>query len=313
MAERCLLLFTGGLDTLLAARLLQAQGIEVRALHVANVLGCGAKRAVAAAESLGIVCESVPVPADGVAWLRAAWPEVAHGPNPCVRCRTEMLLAARERLAHEREWIATGEVVGQRPGQSRKDLATAAHRAGLDGRVLRPLSARLLPATIAEQESRIDRSRLLGLSGRARKGQLEWAAKLGVNSPAPLPGCPLDRAEIAEQVGVLLTDPAMNSPERFELLGVGRQFHFDDGAHVILGRNADENATLAEWRGRAADRVSRLLVPEGFTGPTALILGPGDAAVVHAAGLLHRFARLGDSERWARLLPANEQIRIASE
>lgn len=311
MAERCLLLFTGGLDTLLAARLLQDQGVEVRALHVSNVLGCGAKRAVAAAESLGIACESVPVPADGVAWLRAAWPEVAHGPNPCVRCRTEMLLAARARLAEDREWIATGEVVGQRLGQSRKDLATAAHRAGLDGRVLRPLSARLLPPTIAEQESRVDRSRLLELSGRGRKGQLVWAAKLAINPPSPLPGCPLDRAEIAEQVGQLLDDPAMGSAERFELVGVGRQFHVDDGSLVILGRNAGENALLAEWQCRATHASARLLVPEGFAGPTVLILGAGAAALVRAAGLLHRFARVGDSDRWARLLPTDERIRLA--
>jgi hypothetical protein len=190
-----------------------------------------------------------------------------------------MMARAREIMEREEaDFVFTGEVLGQRPKSQRRDTLRIVEReSGLSGRLLRPLSARLLPPTVAEQEGKVDRARLGAISGRGRGPQLQLARELGiVDFPQPAGGCCYltDESFARKFFDVLDAREAQGAPRRIDqddviLLSTGRHFRLSAAVKLIVGRTEVENAILERHHaGRA-----RLAAAEPVLGPVALVEG----------------------------------------
>jgi adenylyl- and sulfurtransferase ThiI len=166
---RCAVLFTGGLDSQLAMRLMQRQGHDVTAIYFLSAWSTANDTAAAAIANLGIPL--ILLNLDGYAQrLRQPRLGFVGGAAPCLDCRIAMLARIRELPSEQQpDFIATGDVVGQRVRSSIRDLEIVDYHAGLEGRVLRPLSARLLPESEAEQRGWVDRSQLFDWQGKSRR------------------------------------------------------------------------------------------------------------------------------------------------
>jgi len=294
-AIRAVGLLSGGLDSALAVRLLLDQGIEVIGLHLESPTSCRSDVREVAAD-LGIQLVSRPKGEEYLKLLRHPRWGYGRNMNPCVDCRVFMFHLGQPYLEEfDARFLFTGEVLDQRPmSQTRERMTLIDRQAGLDGWILRPLSARLLPETEPEKRGWVDRARLLGISGRSRLEQIALAERYGLKHyTAPGGGC-------------LLTDPLFSSKLRdlfqhdpgeqarlddVALLRLGRHFRFEDGDKVVLGRNEAENRSLAEFE----DGRRWLVRPDHFSGPHALVCGPaGEPGLTRAVELIRRYTRAPD-------------------
>jgi diphthamide synthase (EF-2-diphthine--ammonia ligase) len=266
-------LLSGGLDSTLAVKMVKDQGIEVLVIKFTSPFcqcdSSGCSHAAEQARRMGIELLTIPKGQDYLDIVRSPKYGYGSGMNPCIDCRIYMLREA-ERIAEERgaKFIFTGEVVGQRPmSQNRRVMDLVERESGLEGRLVRPLSAKLLPETEAERMGWIDREALLDISGRRRKVQIETAAELGVvDYPCPAGGCLLTSKEFAARLrDFLLKSPGSLTPRDVALLKVGRHFRVD-GHKVIIGRNIDENGRLRQLAG--SEHV--VMEPVGVPGPVCL-------------------------------------------
>lgn len=271
--RRAVALFSGGLDSILAAKLVQEQGVEVIGLHFVSPF-FGKPDQVSRWESLhGLPIRAVDV-SESFVHMLAARPEHGFGSvlNPCVDCKILMLRQARSIMEETgAACIISGEVLGQRPMSQRRDALNIIRRdAGVRDFLLRPLSALHLDPINAELNGVIDRSRLLGISGRGRKDQLALAQRFALREiPAPAGGCRLTEKENARSYWPVLVHVPAPSADDFRLANTGRQFWHDDFSPVlwlIVGRNQSDNDALM-----ALARPDDLLFKSrDFPGPIAL-------------------------------------------
>jgi len=272
-----LALISGGLDSRLAAALMLEQGVRVVALHFDSVFchapAPGARsEAEKACTALGI--ELVRVPFNDHLIPLVKDPPHGHGKNmnPCIDCRIAEFRLARQYMdtlgAH---FFVTGEVVGQRPMSQRLQAVRLIEReAGVEGYVLRPLSAKLLPPTVPEQKGWVDRGKLQAISGRSRKPQMELAERLGITEyPGSAGGCLLTDEGFACRVDELIAHTPEANERDFELLKLGRHYRLPSGAKAIVGRNETENNRI-EAIAQAGDV---LLERDDTVGPTVLLCG----------------------------------------
>ncbi len=194
--------------------------------------------------------------------------------NPCIDCRIFMLKKAKSYMEQiGAQFVITGEVLGQRPmSQHFKTLRLIEKQSNLEGLILRPLSAKLLPLTIPEKKGWIDREKLADISGRSRHKQFELAKTLGItNYPQPANGhCYLTDENYGRRLRDLLAhrSPDEINQEDVILLKVGRHFRLSDQVKVIVGRNEAENHFLEQytkgrWVFEARDFVGPLTLAEG--------------------------------------------------
>jgi tRNA-specific 2-thiouridylase len=166
--------------------------------------------------------------------------------NPCVDCRIFIVKKAKK-IAEEigADLIFTGEVLDERPmSQHFKAMKIIEEEAGLKGKLLRPLSAKLLPETVMEKKGLVDRQKLLGIRGRSRKPQLKLAEEFNIkNYPSPAGGCLLTCREYADKLRDLFKHKKRCSMADAALLKVGRHFRFGKNK-IIVGRNEAENKLL---------------------------------------------------------------------
>ena len=295
---RAVALYSGGLDSTLAIRIMQAQGLEVEALNIRTTFDCCRLPAAQLAAELGVRLTILSVEDDYVEVIRHPTFGYGKGFNPCVDCRIYMCTLAR-RFMHEVGAcvVVTGEILGQRPmSQKRRDLETIARHSGLEGRLLRPLSAKRLPPTIAEQEGLIDREALYEFEGRRRSELIALARRLEITKiPTPSTGCSLTEKSFAPRVRDLLQlDPSATRAD-FDLLNYGRHVRHDDRTKIVIGRNAQDNAALRALYQQARPSRWTFLHPEDFLGPDAVVVGHVDEEVLRFCGaLLFRYARLED-------------------
>lgn len=267
-------LFSGGLDSSLAFKVIEEQGIEVSGITFETPF-FGAAKARAAAMEIGLSLTVLDITEGHLQMLHAPRYGYGRNMNPCIDCHTLMLKIAGRRMEEEgADFVITGEVLGQRPmSQGRQSLAVVAKNAGYPDRIIRPLSARLLPETAPEREGKIDRARLLDIQGRGRKRQMELAAHYGITTyPAPAGGCLLTDPVFAKRLRDLFDRHPGHSVRDIELLKVGRHFRINETTKAVVGRNAMDNDTI-ERLAAPGDTLIRIAeVP----GPTVLIPGGGD-------------------------------------
>ena len=239
-------LFSGGLDSIVSVKLIQEQGIDVRGLTFRTPF-FGVEKPKAAAQMIDLPLEVLDITEMHLAVVKA--PRYGYGKNmnPCIDCHTLMLKIAGKKMEEEGyDFVFTGEVLGQRPmSQSRQMLHVVAKNSGYADRILRPLSARLLPETRPEAEGKVDRERLLDISGRGRKRQMEMADRYGITEYSnPAGGCLLTDPMFSRRLKDLFAHHPEFTPRDLELLKVGRHIRLDERYKVIIGRNKRDNEAL---------------------------------------------------------------------
>ena len=290
---RCVTLLSGGLDSMLAIRIMQDQGIEVEALNFKTMFTCCQDLSAQAAHRLGVRLTVVSQEDDYLDLIKNPRFGYGKGANPCVDCRIYMFERAEKFMEQiGADFIVSGEVVGQRPmSQKRRDLDVISHQSGLEDLLLRPLSAKLLLPTLPERKGLVDRDRLYAFQGRSRKGLIRLAKAYGLDEvPTPSTGCALTEPLFGKKVHDLIQIQVDPKPWDFELVKVGRHFRLDNQTKVILGRNEAENHQL-EYSHRLPEATSTaLLDPENFSGPVALVSGPPtEQAIEFALALVLRY------------------------
>lgn len=271
-------LLSGGLDSRLAVKMMQKQGFEVEAVAIKTPFcdfdcgrGCGFEIRETA-DSLGVKLKTVYLGDEYIEMLKHPKHGFGSGMNPCIDCRAMMFEAGKKHMQEiGAEFIISGEVLGQRPmSQHAPALKTIEREAGLEGKIVRPLSGALLPATDPELKGLIRREDLGRIRGRSRKEQLKMAREFGIENPPNAGG------------GCLLTDPkfSIRAKDLFkhiknpttndvELLKIGRHYRFDEKTKLVIGRNKDENEVIKSLA--LSDDI--LFETKDYVGPVALLRG----------------------------------------
>jgi tRNA-uridine 2-sulfurtransferase len=284
---KAICLFSGGLDSILATKLILDQKIEVEAVTFTSHFGPSQKckkEMAEAAEQLGVRLKVFPLEKDYLRLIRN--PKYGYGKNmnPCVDCRIFMLKKAKK-YAQEigAAIIFTGEVLDERPMSQRlQALRLVEEQSGLKGKLLRPLSAKLLPKTLAEKKGLVDREKLLGIRGRSRKPQIKLAMENDIKFyPTPAGGCLLTCEEYAKKLRDLFKHKKRVSMSDVALLSVGRHFRFGQNK-IIVGRNEEENHVLTLKR---ASKDYYFEVP-ALASPTTLLQGAKTGKAIKAAAAI---------------------------
>ena len=266
---QALSLLSGGLDSQLAICVLREQGIHVEAVVFSSPF-FKIDSAKKAAEKLGVKLHIVPFIKDIVRLVEAPSHGFGGAMNPCIDCHARMIQRAGEMMREMGfDFVATGEVLNQRPmSQTRRSLETVARDAGLNGLLLRPLSARHLEPTVPEMDGRVDRGRLLDLNGRSRKPQMELAKQYGLMAyPSPAGGCLLTEKGFCRKLGDLKSHEGLADDRLIWLLLYGRHFRLPGGSKCIVGRDARDNAAIKKLFREDDVLVHTVNVP----GPTAIL------------------------------------------
>ena len=252
---KALALLSGGLDSTLAAKLILNQGIDVIAVNFVSPFCVCAKDedgVAEAAKQLSVPLEVVNVGDEYLKIVRKPKHGYGKNMNPCIDCRIFILKKAKK-YAREigASFIFTGEVLDERPmSQHSRAMKIVEEEAGLKGKLLRPLSAKLLPETVIEKKGLVDREKLLGIRGRSRKPQLKLAKEFNIKSyPSPAGGCLLTCREYADKLRDLFKHKKRCSMADAALLSVGRHFRLGRNK-IIVGRNEAENNVLKAKKSR---------------------------------------------------------------
>lgn len=249
---KAIALFSGGLDSTLAMKLILDQGIEVLALNISTGFGSTKDRA----EHMQSMCDQVGARLMIIDIESEFLQDVLFSPkhgygknfNPCIDCHAKMFAVAKRIMESEgASFLVSGEVLGQRPMSQNKDaLQLVLNESNCEGLLLRPMSAKLLEPTIAEINGWVDREKLEGISGRSRDRQLELASEIGLaDFESPGGGCLLTDENFGKKMRDFI------KYDKFEVKDIpvmkfGRHLRLSDGAKLVVGRNQEENAYLQE-------------------------------------------------------------------
>ena len=290
MSKRAVALISGGLDSVLAAKVIMEQDFEVIGLYFTSAFSksYGHERDTHAAlvsKAIGIDLRILDMGQEYIDLVRN--PVYGYGKhiNPCMDCKIFMLRRAKVVMQEvNAPFVITGEVLGQRPMSQRRDALHVIERDGdMKGMVLRPLSAKLLPPTKAEQSGLIDRERLLGVSGRSRNVQLRLAERYGIRGySTPAGGCLLTDKNFSDKLRDLFDDRQTVIPSDVRLLTLGRHYRIDAGIKIVLGRDNHENQALIGL----ASSGYHLFMPYNFPGPVALLSGDPSQEIKQTIGRL---------------------------
>ena len=317
--KKVVALLSGGLDSQLAVRMMQKQGFDVSAVAIKTPFcdfdcgrGCGFEIRERA-DDLGVNLKTVYLGDEYIEMLKNPKYGRGAGFNPCVDCRSMMFDAAKKHMEEiDAEFIISGEVLGQRPmSQHGPALHTIEKESDLKGKIVRPLSGGLLPATDAEKNGLIKRKDLGMIKGRTRRAQLDMAKEYGIEDPPNAGG------------GCLLTDPSfgLRAKDLFghietptindiDLLKVGRQFRFDKFSKLVVGRDQNENMII----GSLSLPKDILLEARDHMGPTSIIRGQqvSDENIRLAAAITLRYSDAPkDSESTVTINKNGEKTEIS--
>ena len=276
--KKVVALLSGGLDSQLAVRMMQEQGFDVSAVAIKTPFcdfdcgrGCGFEIRERA-DDLNVNLKTVYLGDEYIEMLKNPKHGIGAGFNPCIDCRSMMFDAAKKHMEEiGAEFIVSGEVLGQRPmSQHGPALRTIEKESDLVGKIVRPLSAGLLPETIPEKEGLIKRENLGMIRGRTRRNQLNMAKEYGIeNPPNAGGGCLLTEPQFgikAKDLFKHVENPTIND---IDLLKIGRHFRLDEETKLVVGRNKDENEMIKA----IALPNDILLEAKDHVGPTSILRG----------------------------------------
>lgn len=306
MAHKAIGLFSGGLDSILAVRLILEQGIEVLGLHF-NTPFYLSRDIEKIVQEIGLPIRIISLGDEYIAMLKK--PKYGYGKNlnPCIDCRILTFSKAKRIMEEEgAKFVFSGEVLGERPfSQTRWAMNLIEKESGLKGLLLRPLSAKLLPPTKPELEGIVDREKLLAIKGRSRKPQMALAEKFGIKDyPTPGGGCLLTYKEFAKKV-----KDALNFGEDslldMELLRYGRHFRLKSGAKVIVGRDERENGILLKKKG---DGI--IFQVKDFPGPIVILKNSRAGSDLEIAARLCACYSDGRGEEEVRVIYDGKEMKV---
>ena len=294
MTRRCIALLSGGLDSMLAIRIMQRMDIEVEAINFKTMFTCCQDASAQAARDLGVKLTVLQTEEDYLDLIKNPEFGYGKGANPCVDCRIYMFKKAKRYMEQTgASFIISGEVVGQRPmSQKKQDLDIISCHSDLEGLLLRPLSAKLLPPTLPEREGWVDREKLYDIQGRSRKQLIKLAHEFELKEiPTPSTGCSLTEPLFSRKVFDLFQIEDSKEMWDYELLKIGKHYRFDNQTKVIVARNEEEYYQLQYFHEIPESRSEAFIDPDDFAGPGAIIAGPlTDQSLDYACGLVLRFA-----------------------
>ncbi len=269
-SARGLVLFSGGLDSILAALLMREQGCYVEGIvFVSPFFGC--TQAKKSAALIDLKLNIVDYTEDILTLVEHPKHGFGGALNPCIDCHTQMIRRGAQMVREMGfDFIATGEVLNQRPmSQNRRSLMMVGKECDAEDILIRPLSAKLLEETELEKRGLIDREKLCAIEGRQRKEQAALAEHFGLKEiPSSGGGCLLTEKLFANKLAVLRNQGKLHDLTKVELLKFGRHFLLPGGAKAIVGRNVTENERMREL---VQDGSHFIIRPIGVPGPTTLI------------------------------------------
>ncbi|HYH04920.1 MAG TPA: 7-cyano-7-deazaguanine synthase [Bacillota bacterium] len=284
---KALALFSGGLDSILAVKVVENAGATVEAVHFINPFHQNQNHTIISdtAARLGIKLHFIELTGEYLELI--AHPEHGYGKrmNPCIDCRIYQLKLARQLMEKiGAAFLVTGEVLDQRPNSQRRDAMDIVERdAGVRGLLLRPLTAQHLRPTLPEIENWVDRKKLLDIKGRGRTQQIELAAKYGITDyPAPAGGCLLTNEEYSLKIRDLFRYHRQIDSRNIELLRWGRHLRLAPEAKIIVGKNEAENEKLAALA--AVDDYT--LQVRDYAGPLTLYTGTDEPQLLELAAAI---------------------------
>jgi len=298
-------LFSGGLDSILAGKVLAAQNIEITLVcFESHFFSCG--KAAESAQKAGMELRVADIAKEHLEIVKNSRYGRGAGANPCIDCHLLMLKTAKAIMENEGfDFVATGEVMGQRPmSQNKLSLEIVERESGLVGKLLRPLSAKILRPTEVEIKGLVNRERLYGLSGRSRKPQLELAKQFGLKEiPQPGGGCILTEPEYGKRLKELMAKCANFSGGDARLLRCGRPI-WEGDLLVVVARDQNDCIALKDL----AKTGDWLFEPQNFPGPIVIIRDFGKLSAPN----LETIKNLGEKYvlRYSKKIPFNPKIKI---
>lgn len=283
-------LFSGGLDSILAVRILLEQNIQVEAISFVTPF-FSAETAKKSVRQFDVPHHIIDITEQHLEMLKNPKHGYGRNMNPCIDCHALMFNQAGNLMKKmAADFLFSGEVLGERPmSQNINSLRTVARESGFAEFIIRPLSARLLSVSKPEKEGLVDRERLLALQGRSRKPQIELAKRFGITCfPAPAGGCKLTDPAFSNRLRDLLKNNAGRLIRRdFELLSFGRHLRICEGVKIIVGRNEKENEKILSLS-EAGDVI---LTIEHIPSPVVIIpYGADQETVLQAASICVRYS-----------------------
>lgn len=282
MNKKAIVMISGGLDSLLAVKIMQKHGIDIIGLHfILTFTNSSIKKEkdgykeLKFDERFGINVLNIFNDLEYFKIIEKPKFGYGQGINPCIDCKIYMFRKAKELMKeYDASFIVTGEVLGQRPmSQLKRQIEIIERESGLEGLILRPLSALILPETIPEKNGIVDRNKLFGICGRGRNIQIELVKEFGIKDyPPPGGGCMLTDKIFSKRVKDLFNNKKEYTLTDLHLLKLGRHFRIDK-KKIIVGRNKKENEELEDL---ASELNYTIFIPVDVPGPTIVVDGEID-------------------------------------
>ncbi|HAG42411.1 MAG TPA: tRNA 4-thiouridine(8) synthase ThiI [Clostridium sp.] len=292
---KALAMVSGGLDSILAAKLIKDQGVEVIGIcfksHFFNEEN--AKKMV---KQIDIPLEVIDFSEEHFKMVKKPKHGYGKNMNPCIDCHAMMMRYCGELLEKfNADFIITGEVLNQRPmSQNRSALDKVKNESGIGTKILRPLCAKNLPPTEMEEKGLVNRENLLDIQGRNRKVQMELAKQWNiVEYPSPAGGCKLTEPNYSRRLKDILESQGDASDRELELLKIGRHFRIGTNSKIISTRTAEE----AEIIKNLLIKNDTIFLAADFKGSMVVIIGePTEDDIELAAKATARYSKGKDEE-----------------
>mgnify|MGYP000862252776 CR=1 FL=1 len=292
---RALAMMSGGLDSVLAAKLIKDQGIEVIGICFKSYF-FGEKNAERMAEQIDIPLVVVDFSKEHFEMVKNPKHGYGKNINPCIDCHAMMMRYSGELLdKYKADFIITGEVLNQRPmSQNKNSLDVVKNESGFAEKILRPLCAKTIEPTQMELDGLVGRDKLLDIKGRNRKAQMELAEKWGIKDyPSPAGGCRLTEPNYAKRLFDLLKYNKNPEERELNLLRIGRHFRLSEKAKAVSTRTGEEGNEIKKF----LNDKDLLLCSEDYSGSDIIIIGePGENDIKMAAKIAARYCKGKDED-----------------
>lgn len=266
---KALALFSGGLDSMVAVCLIREQGIHVEGLFFESAF-FSPGQARESADLIGLKLHIIDFNPDILKILKKPQYGFGKNLNPCLDCHMRMIERTRDLLKElNGDFIITGEVLEERPkSQNYRALQTILKNTNTSDLLVRPLSALKLKPTKAELDGLVDRNRLMGISGRSRKQQMDLAEKFGIKKyPTPAGGCLLTIPNFTDRMRPVMKQKELTLSD-VKLLKCGRHFfHQEPDKRIVVGRDMQDNLNLL----KCLEPQDLVIFPEDMKGPVTII------------------------------------------